>query len=635
MKRVFILLVLVLSSFLIVNASDNTNWSTTSIPSNLLVKANAVLRNYEKSLRISANGEVEEFINMATTILNENGERYCYLVESYDKYSSISDLDGVVFDKNGKKIRKIRNDEFVDISAIAGFSIYDDNRLKVANPKIGDYPYTVVYSYKKKHKSFFAIPGWQIYPGYNIAVQKTSLKMIIEQGAKINYKGNNRFNIVPTISDEKGKKIIFWNVENQPAIEVEPLSESFSEFTPLLQIAPEKFIMDNFEGSNTSWRELGDWAFKLGKNRNELPEATKAKIKGLIAEVKTEPEKAKILYEYLQNKVRYVSIQVGIGGFQPFPAETVDRLSYGDCKALTNYMKSLLDVAGIKSYYCLVKAGEDSPNIDKNFVCSQFNHAFLMLPFNSDTLYLECTSQKLPFGYNGTFTDDRDVLVIDSTASYLKHTNIYDKDHNKTINSFNIKMGKQLDCDITQKSNYIGVASESIRYLIDERPEKQRENVLKRFQLRQVKISKLSYNEIKDVTPIITENIEYYVPQIAQITNNSAIVPFNQVTLLNDFKRVSNRKSNIVIQRSEAQIDTITYLIPQNLIIEKLPNGGSFKSSFGKYDLQVTSNNGEIKFIRKIEWNKGNFNPELYNDLIQYQRKVNEMDRQVIMMKIK
>lgn len=634
MKKYTLILLLIFNIISSSKAIDDQNWAVSTIPANLLVKANAIIRNYERKLEISSKGEVDETVNIATTIINENGKNYSYLIEFYDKYSSISGLEGTVFDKNGKKIRKIKYDEFVNFSAISGFSIYEDNRVMFANPKVGDYPYTVVYKYKKKQKSFLVIPGLQVYPGYNISVQKLTYQLILKEGAKINYKGNDKFNFTPVVTELNGSKTISWSTDNQLAIEQEPLSENFIEFSPHLNVAPDEFKMDDYEGSNKSWGDLGNWAFKLLKGKMELPEISNEKIKNMISDKKTDFEKAKILYEYLQGKVRYVSIQVGIGGFQPFSAETVDRLSYGDCKALTNYMKSLLKVAGIKSNYCLVRAGNDSPNIDRNFVCSQFNHAFLMLPLGKDTLYLECTSQQVPFGYNGSFTDDRDILVIDSTNSYIKHTNIYDKTKNNTINSFTFQIGKQMDCNAFQKSAYIGVASENIRTLMDKRPEEQRENILKRFQLSMVKISNLNYVEKKDITPIITETIEYYIPQIAQLTNKSAIIPFNQVTQLKDLKRVSNRKSNIVILRNQIQTDSIKYVIPQDITIEKLPVEGSFSSIFGNYKLKIISANNTITFIRTIEWNKGKFKPEQYTDLLQYQRKINEMDRQVLMLKI-
>jgi len=56
-----------------------------------------------------------------------------------------------------------------------------------------------------------------------------------------------------------------------------------------------------------------------------------------------------------------VSIQIGIGGWQPFDASTVQRLSYGDCKALANYMKTLLEAVGLSANYCLVNAGKMHP----------------------------------------------------------------------------------------------------------------------------------------------------------------------------------------------------------------------------------------------------------------------------------
>ncbi len=632
MKRLIISSIFFLS-IVSLYANNITDIKASSIPPELLVNANAVIQDYSNSVTIYPSGNGEEKISITTTVLNENGENYSYLAEFYDKYSSISDIKGTVYDKDGKKIRRLEFDEIYDISAITGFSIYDDNRLKYANPKVGSFPYTVVYSFTKKFKSFLVIPGFRVYPGYYVSVQKASYSINLVNGVKINYKGNKRFTYSPSITENKGTKTITWVVENQHSLVQEPLSESIQDIIPSLTIAPENYKFDDYEGSNKSWNELGNWAYKLLKGRDNLPDATVQKIKDLVADKKNDFEKASALYEYMQKKVRYVSIQVGIGGFQPFHAEIVDRYSYGDCKALTNYMMTLLNAVGIKSYYCLVSAGSDSPNIDKEFVCTQFNHAFLMLPIEKDTLFLECTSQQVPFGYNGTFTDDRDVLVVDSTNSFIKHTNVYRKEKNNTVNSFIFKIEPQLDCNIIQKSVYTGVASEPIRYLMEASPEKQRANVLNRFQLKMVKISTLTYHEKRDIVPIITENIEYYVPKIAQVTTNSVIVPFNQVTQMSELKRVSDRKSNIVISRNEFQTDSLIFIVPKEIKADKIPVANSFSSIFGKYKLEVKIEENKIIFIRFVEWNKGTFSPEKYSELLSFQRKINDMDRQVIIFK--
>jgi len=617
--------------------AENNKYAFSLIPENILTKANAVIRESNTSVSISASGNAECTYNFAITVIDEAGERYGYFVEHYDKFSSISDIKAEILDKEGKRIRKIKSDEIYDYSAITSFSIYDDNRVKVINPKVGNYPYTIVYEFKKKIKDIFLYPGWYVYPGFNIAVQNSSYKLTIEPGAKVKFKQNNKLTTTPKTTEINGVKTLLWNIDNLPAIEKEPLSLGIQELSPTLMVAPENFNMDGFEGSNLSWNSLGNWIYTLGKNKAILPDATKDYVQKITANTESNYEKAKILYEYLQSKVRYVSIQLGIGGFQPFPAETVDRLSYGDCKALTNYMKSLLDVVGINSYYCVVRAGDDAAPIDKDFVCSQFNHAFLMLPLNSDTLYLECTSQQVPFGYNGTFTDDRDILVIDSLGSYIKRTNVYTKDKNKVVNNFIFNISSDLKSEVFRTSEYIGVASEDFRYIKELNPEKQREIFLKRVNLRNVKISSINYFESKGVIPVITEKVQFSVPQIAQVSNKSVLIPINQLANNEELPRLSERKSQIYIPRSQMQIDTIKYNFPINIIVDKIPNPHSFSTEFGAYSLKVEfeKQSNAIVLIRTVEWNKGMFSPEKYQDLLKHYRKIKDLDRQVMMLSLK
>ena len=77
-------------------------------------------------------------------------------------------------------------------------------------------------------------------------------------------------------------------------------------------------------------------------------------------------EKAKKIYQFVQDKTRYISVQVGIGGWKPFNTSEVDKLGYGDCKALTNYTMSLLKAAGVTSNYCVVYGGDDIMSLEED-----------------------------------------------------------------------------------------------------------------------------------------------------------------------------------------------------------------------------------------------------------------------------
>ena len=211
------------------------------------------------------------------------------------------------------------------------------------------------------------------------------------------------------------------------AQKAEDYSPSTDDLFPKVMMGLEKFHLEGVDGTATTWEAFGKWyGEKILTGTTDLPEETKTKIKALVGDEKDPIKKAKIIYDYVQKKSRYVNIAVGIGGWKPMLASDVDRLGYGDCKALSNYTKALLQVVDVPSYNTILYGDRYKSNIQSDFVSMQGNHMILAIPNGDNYTWLECTSQDDPFGYQGTFTDDRDVLVVKPEGGEIVRTKIYE-----------------------------------------------------------------------------------------------------------------------------------------------------------------------------------------------------------------
>src|SRR5438552_1522072 len=169
----------------------------------------------------------------------------------------------------------------------------------------------------------------------------------------LNYHGE------PAIQNKNDRKIYTWQVKELPAILEEDLSSSLKKLTTYVRFGPTDFEMQNYKGNMRTWQDLGKFVYTLRIGRDDLPAEIKQKVHQLTDGVTDQREKIRLLYQFLQSSTRYISIQLGMGGWQPFDAKYVSSKGFGDCKALSNYMYSLLKEAGIKSFYTLITAGDD------------------------------------------------------------------------------------------------------------------------------------------------------------------------------------------------------------------------------------------------------------------------------------
>ena len=149
------------------------------------------------------------------------------------------------------------------------------------------------------------------YPNYRVnsfgkSVQSFEVKVILPAGFDLHSKLEN-VELAASVNTDEGTKTYTWTGKNLPALKPEAYIPR-SQRDPILWISATKFSVDGYEGDMSSWQSLGAFFYQINKNRQEVTPETKKKVKELIADVATNKEKIKRIYEYMQEEVRYVSV---------------------------------------------------------------------------------------------------------------------------------------------------------------------------------------------------------------------------------------------------------------------------------------------------------------------------------------
>jgi hypothetical protein len=612
-------------------AKDEPSYPVSQIPDDMKTRMYAVIREQEIRFEINSEKNATTYARLVITILNANGNDYAEKTILYDKFNVIRSFKGTAYDAEGKVVKRLKASDIYDQSAYDGFTLFSDNRFKRADLSQGTYPYTVEFEYEIEQKALFYIPDFELYHDDEISIQKSKYSLIYPIAIKPRYK---LFKIQePTLSTANGKETIEWNFENIKPEKFEKLSPDFEKIIPNISVAPTIFEFDKYAGRMDTWDNFGKWILLLNKDRSTLPDQTKKTVQELTKNAKSTEEKIKILYEYLQSKTRYVGIQLGIGGYQPFDATVVDQTGYGDCKALSNYMVSLLKEAGIKAHYVLIRAGADEPLIDISFPSPQFNHAVVAVPHQADTIWLECTSQTNPFGYAGEFTGDRFAFMITDDGGKIVKTPRYTADQN--IQSRTADVFVELTGNATARVNtiYRGLQYENgdLNQIINKQHDDQKKWIQKNVKIPVFDVTGFKMTNKKETLPAGIVNIELSLTRFANVSGKRIFLTPNLMNKSSYLpEKLETRKTNVVLRRPFIDLDTIKYHLPEGIYPEFLPEPTKVTSRFGEYEVKCTMEQGKLIYVRRLKINKGEFPPETYTELTEFFKTINKNDNMKI-----
>ncbi|WP_198675431.1 transglutaminase-like domain-containing protein [Pleomorphovibrio marinus] len=372
-------------------------------------------------------GYVEE-VDQSLLLLSSSALDHAQFECLINSFTKLLDFEAKIINPlSGKTLQTIKRKQLKEKNLVSDGTLYGDNKLLFFLPTPQQYPIKIEYRWKRHVSGNFHLPRWHPYHYFNQLIKKATFEIAYPEEIGLRYKSNVSL-LPPTEIQKEGKVSLFWELSDLPS-----LTESADDL-PEVATAPVHFSMQGYRGNMQTWEDFGKWMHLLNHGKGDLSEGSKALVHTLVDSLMDPYEKIDRLYKYLQKNYRYVSIQLGLGGWMPENANSVVQSKFGDCKGLTMLLKAMLQEAGIPSDYTLVRSGSEAKPIDLDFPSNQFNHAILRVPLEEETIWIECTSTTLPAGFLGKSTMDRHVLVVTENGGVIDRTPSYSQSNYHRIN---------------------------------------------------------------------------------------------------------------------------------------------------------------------------------------------------------
>jgi transglutaminase-like putative cysteine protease len=355
------------------NAPDWVQQAAAKAPGNYPAEANAVVLLDEESLTVTGPGQAEVDHRRVVRILRPKGHREALFRVNLSPGDKMQYLHAWTIDSSGRQY-EVKEKEFADESPYAE-EMYSDVHYRVADAPAGNPGSVVAFEYSVRRQLW--MNRWSWFFQEDIPVDEARLTVQLPNGWE--YK-DNWANHPLQKAAQVGPNRWQWVCQNMAGIPEEKHSPGMDALAAHMEIA----FFDPAAGSNLgSWKAIGDWYYKLTAGRRDPSPEIAAKARQLTANAATFDAKLQALAGFLQSEVRYVAIEIGIGGYQPHPAPDIYRMRYGDCKDKATLLSAMLKEVGISSDYVLVdtERGVVKPEVPATL----FNHVILAIAIPANT----------------------------------------------------------------------------------------------------------------------------------------------------------------------------------------------------------------------------------------------------------
>jgi len=339
-------------------------------------KTDAVELYAETVLTVEPKGKITRLERKVFKILRPDGAARGTIRMPFDAQTRIENLRAWCIPPSGKDY-EVKEKDAVDYSLDVAFGeLVGDVRVKQLQIPAATPGSIIGYEWQQEQRSHFLEDEWRFQD--TIPVREARYRLQLPPGWAYRATWLNHDDAPPTAVGPGQSQ---WVVENVDPIHLEPHMPPWGGIAGGLVVA---LLPPGAQGAGLpTWSEIGTWYLNLAAGRRDASPSIKQKIADLTASATRVTAKINALASFVQNDIRYVAVELGIGGYQPHPAAEIFSHAYGDCKDKATLLSAMLKEIGVESYYVFINTRRGSvttstaPNL-------RFDHVILAIALPTD-----------------------------------------------------------------------------------------------------------------------------------------------------------------------------------------------------------------------------------------------------------
>jgi hypothetical protein len=595
---------------------------------------------------VTSNGEIRTVHRKAFKILRPEG-RYLSVVRlAFDSDTQLTYLKGWSLTEDNQEY-EVKERDAVETNYSA-YALYSDTRYKLLKIPGADPGSVIGYEYQQKEHSSVLQIIWPFQE--EVPVKRAQFELELPSGWTY---ANYWFNSPGVKPQAMGQNRWAWEVTDIAAVEEETQMPTWRSLAGHLGISltpPSSGISLKTAGD---WRGIGLWYWGLASPEREATADIVRKAHELTDKFPAPQDKVRALASYVQNNVRYVAIEIGIGGYQPHAAAEILKNLYGDCKDKATLLGALLQSIGIDSYFILI-------NSDRGFLAPpfptmlSFDHVILAirLPEHGDRarfpaalehpslgtlLFFDPTDETTPFGYLPADLQANQGLLITKDGGELLKLPLAAPVWNHTGRMAKLRLDESGTLEGSISEILQGPKADAMRDALRTIPSLERQKVFDHHLATlfdNATLLSASINNLDDPgSPLV---LEYSLRAYGYGQRTGDLFLFRPCALgrrASALLEGKPRKLPVSISFAASDSDTIDFSFPANFRLDELPKSASYEYPFVSYKSELHTSENSVQCSRTLEFRDVLIPTEKLDDLKSFFRKVGQDENSYVILK--